>query len=50
MPDERPPKKLKDANTLGGRVRRYASTTANLGGFAAKTAVNRMLGRGEPRP
>jgi len=45
MPDDRPPKKLKDANTLGGRVRRYASTTANLGGFAAKTAVNRMLGR-----
>jgi predicted unusual protein kinase regulating ubiquinone biosynthesis (AarF/ABC1/UbiB family) len=45
MADERPPKKLKDANTLGGRVRRYASTTANLGGFAAKTAVNRMLGR-----
>lgn len=42
---EKPPKKLKDANTLGGRMRRYASTTASLGGFAAKTAVNRMLGR-----
>jgi predicted unusual protein kinase regulating ubiquinone biosynthesis (AarF/ABC1/UbiB family) len=42
---EKPPKRLKDANTLGGRMRRYASTTASLGGFAAKTAVNRMLGR-----
>lgn len=42
---EKPPKKLKDANTFGGRMRRYASTTAGLGGFAAKTTVNRMLGR-----
>ncbi|KAJ8134785.1 hypothetical protein OY671_012002, partial [Metschnikowia pulcherrima] len=42
---EKPPKPSKDANTSGGRMRRYASTTAGLGSFAAKTAVNRMLGR-----
>lgn len=46
MTDEtKPTRALKDANTLGGRVRRYARTTASLGGFAAKTAVNRALGR-----
>ena len=43
--DEKPARRLKDANTLGGRMRRYASTTASLGGLAAKTAVNRALGR-----
>ena len=36
---------LKDANTLGGRVRRYASTTASLGGLAARSAANRLIGR-----
>ncbi len=40
-----PPKKSSDENTLTGRVKRYAQVGSAIGGFAARVAGERVLGR-----
>ncbi|MHB1206031.1 MAG: ABC1 kinase family protein, partial [Rhodospirillaceae bacterium] len=40
-------KKPTETNSLGGRVRRYAQVGAAVGGFAARVATGRALGRSD---
>lgn len=38
-------KKPTESNSLGGRVKRYAQVGAAVGGFAARVATGRALGK-----
>ncbi len=45
---KKPPEKNSESNSLGGRVKRYAQVGAAVGGFAARVATGRALGRSDP--